>query len=77
MTEEDAQYRAGGVVVVLSQQETSELQRLFEQLASICSAACDTLGKAGPGPVGSEFQRFKELTTRLNASVERINSIIG
>jgi len=75
MDEDDAEYRAGRVVVVLSHDETCELRRLFDQIANTCDAACGTLVKALP--TGGEFQRFKEMTARLTASVERINSIVG
>jgi hypothetical protein len=75
MNEDDAQYRAGRVVVVLSQRETSELRLLFSQITHTCDVACKTLGRALP--IGAEFQRFKEMTARLTASVDRINSIVG
>jgi hypothetical protein len=74
---EDAQYRAGRVVVVLSHDETCELRVLFSQIAHTCDVAYKTLGAACPPPAGSEFQRFKELMARLNAAVERVNAIVS
>jgi hypothetical protein len=74
---DDAEYRAGGVLAVLSHEETCELRLLFSQTAHLCNVAFETLGKAGEPPAGSEFQRFKELTGRLNEFVARINSMVG
>jgi hypothetical protein len=75
--EEDTQYRAGRVTIVLSHDETCELRLLFSQIAHTCNVAYETLGEARPLPAGSEFQRFKELMARLNAAIERINSLVG
>lgn len=77
MDDDDAQYRAGRVVIVLSHDETCELRLLFSQIAHTCDFACETLGKAAPASMGSDFQRFKELIARLNSAVQRINSIVG
>jgi hypothetical protein len=75
VNEDDAQYRAGGVVVVLSHEETRELRLLFSRLVQACDVACETLGKALPA--GSEFRRFRQLTAHMTSAVERINAIVG
>jgi len=75
--QEDAQYRAGRVVIILSHDEICELRRLFSQIGNTCDVACQSLQKKGSPPTESEFQRFKELTAHLTVAVERINSIIG
>ena len=77
MDQEDAQYRAGRVVIILSHDEICELRGLFSHIANTCADACETLQKKDPPPTGSEFQRFKGLTANLTAAIERINSIIG
>ena len=78
MDEDGGHYRAGGVTVILTQEEMGELRLLFSQMGQTCDAAFDIVrGVDCADPSHAEFQFIRELTARLNAAVERINSIVG
>jgi hypothetical protein len=51
--------------------ETIELQRLFDLIADTCDAAGTVLD------TGSDLERLRELTGRVDAMVGRTKSILG
>ena len=80
MNENAAAYRTGRVQLTrigLSASETRELRLLFDQLGDSCGSAGDALGKAGPPPIGPDFQRFKELSMRVSVFADRIKQVMG
>jgi hypothetical protein len=73
-------YRPGTVVRMgkaLTATETTELRRLFDLMADTCDAAAIILGRSGPPPMGSEVQRLRELSERVDAMIDRTKSILG
>jgi hypothetical protein len=74
-------YRAGQVVLMgkasLTNAETTELRRLFDLIADTCDAAGVVLGRTGPPPIGSELERLRALTERVDAMTDRTKSILG
>jgi hypothetical protein len=78
MDDDGGHYRAGGVTVILTEEEMGELRLLFSQVGQTCDAAFSIVrGVVTATPTGAEIQFIKELTARLNAAVGRINSIVG
>jgi hypothetical protein len=75
VSEDEAPHRAERGV--LSDQDTSEIQMLFCQMAHTCDIACECLGSAAIRLTGSELPRFKQMTARLRATVDRIDSLVG
>jgi hypothetical protein len=55
----------------LNATETSELQQLFDLIADTCDAANVVLD------TGSDLERLKELTGRVDAMLGRTKSILG
>jgi hypothetical protein len=73
-------FRSGNVVHIgrgtITNAETTELRRLFDQVADTCDVASQVLGKSGPPPMGPELDRLRELSARADAMVERLKSIL-
>jgi hypothetical protein len=82
MNENLPQYRTGRAVITgrasLTLAETSELRRLYDQVADICDAAGQAMGgDEDPVPTMSELQQIKGLNDRVDAMIERIRAILG
>jgi hypothetical protein len=54
----------------------SEIQKLYCQMVHTCDIACESICRTAP-PTDSELRRFKEMTARVTATVQRINEILG
>ena len=54
----------------------TEVRRLLELVADTCDAAGQIAGRTGPAPIDSELDRLREVTTRIDAMVDRIRAIL-
>jgi len=74
-------YRSGRVTftgsISLTLNAATELRRLFDLVADTCDAAGEILGRAGPPPKGTELDRLREVTVRVDTMVDRIKAILG
>ena len=74
-------YQSGQVLLTggtrLTFTAITEIRRLFELVADTCDAAGEIAGRAGPAPIGSELDRLREVTARIDALVTRITAILN
>jgi hypothetical protein len=82
MNDNFPQYRAARAVITgrasLTLAETSELRRLYDQVADTCDVAAHALGSDEDlVPTISELERVKGLNERVGAMLDRIRTILG